>query len=158
MGEGIYQRRVKDIMSRDVVSLQAEDTVHEALNLLAENRVSALPVIDRRNHCVGILSTTDLVGITRDIDDDVHEIENLDTPGTRWLLDKLIHAVGHESVASYMTEDVATIDAESTLAKAAREMLRNRIHHLPVIDHREHLVGIVSTMDILAEFADGAAE
>ena len=51
-----------------------------------------------------------------------------------------------------------TIDAETTLGKATREMLRNRVHHLPVVDSSDRLIGIVSTMDILSEFADGAPD
>ena len=57
----------------------------------------------------------------------------------------------------YSNASSATI-AETSLAKSAREMLRNRIHHLPVVDHRDHLIGIISTMDILAEFADGEVD
>jgi CBS domain-containing protein len=37
-------------------------------------------------------------------------------------------------------------------------MLRNRVHHLPVIDEHDHLIGIVSTMDILAEFVSAAPQ
>ena len=42
----LYQRRVKDVMSTHVVTVNAHDTVHEALELMLENKVSALPVID----------------------------------------------------------------------------------------------------------------
>ena len=147
-------RRVRDIMSSDVVTLRASDTVHEALDMLVENRVSALPVVDKAKNCVGILSTTDLIDITRDVDHDVQYAEDLDPSSRRWLIDRLIHTVGDEPLTSYMTEDVATVYVEDSLAKAAREMLRNRVHHLPVVDNKDHLVGIISTMDILAEYAE----
>ncbi|MGB7344182.1 MAG: CBS domain-containing protein [Pirellulaceae bacterium] len=152
----IYDRRIKEIMSRDVVTLSASDTIHEALTLMGENRVSALPVVDSRNHCVGILSTSDLVDMTRDVDDDLYHLDLVDPTSRRFLLDKLMHSMGNESVQSFMSETVATIGVETTLAKATREMLRNRVHHLPVVDQDNHLVGIVSTMDVLGEFADAA--
>ena len=152
----IYERRVKDIMSRDVVSLSAEDSIHEALTLLEENRISALPVVDTRNHCVGIFSTTDLVDMAHDVDEELQDAQEVRPSSFKSLIDKLLGAIGNERVAAYMTEDVTTVSPEATLARAAREMLRNRVHHLPVVDSREHLHGIVSTMDILAEFADGA--
>ena len=152
----IYKRRVKDIMSRDVVALNAGDTIHEALGLMGENRVSAIPVVDHHNHCVGILSTSDLVDMTRDVDDDIYHLDFVDPTSRRFLLDKLAHSMGSETVQSYMSETVTTVDAETTIAKATREMLRNRVHHLPVVDSSDHLIGIVSTMDILAEFADAA--
>ena len=70
----------------------------------------------------------------------------------------VLHAMGDESVQSFMSEAVATVDIDTTIGKATREMLRNRIHHLPVVDATERLIGIISTMDILAEFADGAPD
>ncbi len=155
-GKNIFERRVKDIMSRDVVTLSAADTVHEALSLMGENRVSALPVVNSHNVCVGILSTSDLVDMTRDVDDDLYHLDMVDPTSRRFLLDKLAHSMGSETVQSFMSEGVATIDLESTIGKAAREMLRNRVHHLPVVDSHERILGIVSTMDILAEFADAA--
>lgn len=156
MGESIYEKRVKDIMSRDLVTLNAEDTVHEALTLMGENRVSALPVIDRRNHCVGILSTSDLVDMTRDVDDDLHQLDFVDPSNQRYLVGKLADSLGHEKVQSYMSESVTSVSIETPIARAARDMLRDRVHHLPVLDHHERLIGIISTMDILCEFADGA--
>jgi CBS-domain-containing membrane protein len=158
MGTSIYNRRVKDIMSRDVVTISAGDTVHEALQLMGENRVSALPVINAHDNCVGILSTSDLVDMTRDVDDDLYQLDMVDPTSRRFLLDKLAHSMGSETVQSFMSETVATVDVETTIGKAAREMLRNRVHHLPVVDTRDRLIGIVSTMDILAEFADGAPD
>lgn len=156
MGNNIYAKRVKDIMSRDVVTTSAADTVHEALTLMGENRVSAIPVVDGHDHCVGILSTSDLVDMTRDIDDDLYSLDLVDSTSRRFLLDKLAHSMGGESVQSFMSETVATVGAETTLADATREMLRNRVHHLPVVDGDNHLIGIISTMDVLAEFANGA--
>ncbi len=157
-GKDIYERRVKEIMSRDVVTIRAGDTVHEALTLMGENRVSALPVVDSHDHCVGILSTSDLVDMTRDVDDDLYKLDLVDSTSRRFLLDKLTHSMGSESVQSYMSESVTTIDPEATIGKATRELLRNRIHHLPVIDANNHLIGIVSTMDILGELADSAPD
>ena len=156
--KNIYNHRVKDIMSRDVVTIFAGDTIHEALTLMGENRVSALPVVDRQNHCVGILSTSDLVDMTRDVDDDIYHLDMVDPATQRFLLDKLAHSMGSETVQSFMSEVVATIDIETTLGKATREMLRNRVHHLPVVDTKNKLIGIISTLDVLAELADAAPE
>ena len=154
----IYERRVRELMSRDVVALNASDTIHDALTLMGENRVSALPVVDKKNRCVGILSTSDLVDMTRDVDDDLHHLDLVDPSSRRFLLEKLAHSLGAESVQSFMSESVATVHAETTLAQATKELLRNRVHHLPVVDAHEHLIGIISTMDVLSEFADGAPE
>ena len=154
----IYLRRIREIMSRDVVALNATDTIHEALTLMGENRVSALPVVDKKNHCIGILSTSDLVDMTRDVDDDIYNLDLVDPTSQRFLLEKLSHSMGHETVQSFMSEAVATVQPETTIGHATKELLRNRVHHLPVVDANAHLIGIISTMDILAEFADGAPD
>ncbi|MDG2219881.1 MAG: CBS domain-containing protein [Rubripirellula sp.] len=154
----IYSQRVKDIMSRDVVTVRAGDTIHEALTLMGENRVSALPVVDNQDHCVGILSTSDLVDMTRDIDDDILHLDLVDPSSKRFLLDRLTHSLGNESVQSFMSEMVATVGLETSIGKATREMLRNRIHHLPVVDENAKLMGILSTLDILSEVADAAPD
>ena len=44
----VYEKRVKEVMSRDLVTIDAKDSVHEALQLMAENKVAALPVVDRQ--------------------------------------------------------------------------------------------------------------
>ena len=148
------KRLVKHLMTPDVVTLSPDDSIHDALELLVSNRVSALPVVDKRRNCVGILSTTDLVDFTRDVDEELHYVDELDASSRGWLVSKLLHVLGDETVGSYMSDDVATVGLESPLSKAAQIMVRNRVHHLPVVDHHGHLAGILSTMDILVEFAD----
>ena len=146
--------QVKEVMSTHVVSLHSGATVHEALQMMVENRVSALPIVDKENHCVGILTTTDLVEIAYDVDDDVFNADPLNPTAQRELFERLTHSVGREPVASYMSEQVATAAESRTLKEAARIMIKNQIHHLPIVNDRDELVGILSTMDILAEFAD----
>ena len=155
MGKSVYDKRVKEFLTREAVTLKADDTVHEALTLMGENRVSALPVVDGRKRCVGILSTADLVDMTHDFDEDLRHLDVSNQPDT---IDKLTNRLGGEKVATYMSESVTTVGLETLIGKAAQEMLRNRVHHLPVVDHNERLMGIISTMDILGEFADAAPE
>lgn len=153
MGNSIYNKRVKEFLTRDLVTLSVDDTIHEALALMGENRVSALPVVDGRKRCVGILSTTDLVDLTHDFDED---LKQLDLQNGAESIDNLTNRLGTEKVESYMSASVTTVSMETLICKAAQEMLRNRVHHLPVVDHNERLLGIISTMDILSEFVDAA--
>ncbi len=147
--------RVKDVMSKEVVSVYPDDTLHEALELIVQNRISGLPVVNGNGHCVGMLSTTDLIDLTHELDDELHNIGRGGQTGHQWLLEQLAEALGSERVSEQMTENVATIRPEATLPQAAAEMLRNRVHRLPVTDQDNRLLGIVSTMDILGAVADG---
>lgn len=152
-----YQRRVKDVFSRDIVCVQSKGTVREALALMVENRVATLPVVDKRGNCQGVLSATDVVELAQELDEGLRDFGRSQVESQQWLLDKLAeHDMERRSVQDVMTSTVATVGLEMPLAVAAREMLRHRVHRLPVVDHQQHLVGIISTIDILTAFADGA--
>lgn len=61
MSASVYKKRVKEFVTSDSVTLDAGDSIHEALVLMSENRVSALPVVDHDNHLMGIISTMDIL-------------------------------------------------------------------------------------------------
>ena len=149
--------RVKDVMSKHVVAVNPSDSLHEALDLICENRVSALPVVDGRGHCIGILTTSDLIELTHELDDELQNLGRVNESKPQWLIEQLTKALGSERVSEQMTPDVASVRPETPVPEAAATMLRNRIHHLPVVDESNHLRGIVSTMDILAIVAECAA-
>jgi manganese-dependent inorganic pyrophosphatase len=48
--------KVSDVMQRDAVSVRAESSVYDALQLIAEKQLRGLPVTDEKNHCLGLLS------------------------------------------------------------------------------------------------------
>jgi CBS domain-containing protein len=154
----VYRLRVKDMLTKAVVAVNADDTVQEALRFMVENRVSALPVVNGNEICVGILSATDLMGLTRDLNDDLSEMGSVEFTPQR-LIDQLAEQdFGRRRVHELMTEVVETIGPEATLVEAARAMLRQQVHRLPVVNERQRLVGILSTTDIVAAFADGAPD
>jgi CBS domain-containing protein len=146
------------VLTKEVVAVNADDTVREALRLMVENRVSVLPVVNGRDACVGVLSATDLIGLARDLNEELSGMEEADfTPQS--LIDQVAEQdFGRRRVHELMTESVETVGPEASLAAAARAMLRHQVHRLPVVNERQRLVGIVSTTDILAAFVDGAPD
>ncbi|MFH1843998.1 MAG: CBS domain-containing protein [bacterium] len=146
--------RVKELMVQDVITVQPDDLLSEAVSLMFENRVSAVPVVDRRERCKGILSTTDLLGLFRkqttgqvepgELDRFAEDLVDANQRGSR---------LGDRRVEAVMTEDVVTVSLEDTLAVAAREMLQSRVHRLVVVDSSERVIGILSTMDLLEAFS-----
>jgi len=146
--------RVKEVMSSDVVSVHSQDTVHEALVLMDENRISALPVTDRRGRCIGMVSASDMMDLTRELDDELCDLGRVSPISREWIIERLINGVGQHMVEELMSETVATISSETLLTVASQEMLRERVHRLPVVDHQRRLQGIISTMDIMAAVAD----
>jgi CBS domain-containing protein len=53
-----------------------------------------------------------------------------------------------------MTSNVVSVQVNGTIQQAARLMLKNRVHRLVVLDDTSSVYGVVSTMDLLAAYAD----
>lgn len=151
--------RLKDVISSDVISINPQDTVREALAVMVENRVSALPVVDARQHCVGVISVTDMIGMTRDLSDELHALSEAGGLDHEALVEKLEHAdLLTEQVQAWMSSSVVSVGIDSTIRHAAQEMLRNRVHRLVVLDDKQRVIGVVSTTDLLAAFAEAATD
>ena len=71
--------RARELMSKDVVTVYPHDKIHEALQLIVENRVYALPVVDRRDRCIGVLSCSDLIELTREFDEELTAVFSLES-------------------------------------------------------------------------------
>ncbi len=148
---------LKDVISSDVVYVNPQDTLREALALMVENRVSAMPVVDARRRCIGVISVTDLLGMTKDLGDELNALSEAGGLDHEALVEKLEHAdLLTEQVQGWMSRDVVSVALDTTVENAALQMLRNRVHRLVVLDDGRRLVGVVSTMDLLAAFVDAA--
>jgi len=145
---------LKDVITRDVVSINPQDTLREALAVMVENRVSALPVLDARQHCLGVISVTDLLGMTKDLSDELNALSESGGLDHEALVQKLEHAeLLTEQVQGWMSTNVVSVKLDSTIEHAAKQMLRNRVHRLVVLDEEKRVAGVVSTMDLLAAFS-----
>ncbi|REK10752.1 MAG: CBS domain-containing protein [Planctomycetota bacterium] len=152
---GKHNTPLKEVLSSDVVSINPQDTLREALNVMVENRVSALPVIDVERHCIGIISVTDLLGMTKDLGDELNALAEAGGADHKDLVARLENAdLLTEPVQGWMSSDVVSLGSNSTVQQAAREMVRNSIHRLVVLDDKKRLAGVVSTMDLLAVYCD----
>ena len=58
--------RAMDVVVRDVITVGREDTIADAAKLIAQNDVSALPVVDEEGQLVGIISESDLMSDRQD--------------------------------------------------------------------------------------------
>lgn len=147
------QTPLSEVITHDVVTISPQDTLREALAAMVENHVSALPVIDGRQHCVGVISVTDLLGMTKDLSDELNALSESGGLDHERLVQKLEHAdLLTEQVQAWMSRDVVSVKSGSTLEHAAQQMLRHRVHRLVVLDNEQRIVGVLSTMDLLAAY------
>jgi CBS domain-containing protein len=108
-----------------VVTARAEQTIRDALGLLARHNIGALVVVDERHLPIGILSERDVV---RAADRDAQ--------------------IFSRSVGSLMTRDVIVATPQDDLMTVGTTMTERRIRHLPVVEGGR-LVGIVSIGDVV---------
>ena len=128
--------RVADLMQQPVVTVDTEGTVRDAVVLLSEDHISALPVTDRAGKMVGVVSTSDIL---------TAEAEGAPL-GTRDLETM--------TVAELMTPRPITVSPETDVKEAAQQMLYADVHRL-FVTADERLVGVISTTDIVRAVARG---
>jgi CBS domain-containing protein len=140
-----------DVMVRDVKTVGPGTDVAEAARLMAQNDLSALPVVDDHEQLVGILSEADLLQ-REEIGTDVRRprwIEAM-TPATTLAAE---FAKSHgKQVKELMSEDVITAKEDTPLAEIAAILERRRIKRIP-ITRDGALVGIVSRGNLIQALA-----
>ncbi len=149
----IDELKAAEVMTNQVIKVGPQTTLVDAIRLMDDRRVSALPVVDENEVLLGIVSVTDLIGIARELQADLDELARLDDISKHWLI-TLLAADGENTVVEeVMTEPVVTISPETNLATAAYEMVRTHVHRLPVVDDHGKCLGLLSTTDFIRVFA-----
>jgi len=142
--------KVKDIMTKEAITVGPDDEVWKAASLLLENHINGAPVVDEEGRLLGILCQSDLVAQQR----------SFPLPSVFTLLDGLIPLRGYEkqqrevekmsaiTVAQAMTQKPVTLSPEDTVEKAATIMVEKKLYTLPVVEEGR-VVGVVGKEDVL---------
>jgi len=142
-------KTVADVMTpvERVVAARPETSYKQIATLLAEHRISALPVLDADGRVIGIVSEADLLA---------KESRSQDAPTSRPAASLGEHHARRKAraavAAELMTSPPITVAASTSVAEAARRMERAHVKRLPVVDTRGCLAGIISRADILGIF------
>jgi CBS domain-containing protein len=139
--------QVKDVMTRNVISVQSDDQVLKAARLMLQNRISGLPVVDKNGELVGIVTEGDFLrrselGTQRRRS---KWLEFIVGPGK--LAEDYVHASGRK-VEEIMTPEPCVVSEDDTLEKVVELMERRRVKRLPVV-RAGRMVGIVSRNQVL---------
>ena len=115
------------IMSTSLHTVAPTALVEEAAQKMLQSKMGSVMITDDENHLEGILTTTDFVKI-------VAERQPKDeTPAS-----------------AYMSTDVTTATAQDSIRDIADCMIKQEIHHMPVVDETEGVIGMISTTDLTA--------
>lgn len=146
--------KVKDIMTKDVVTVTKETTVMELAGIFAKKHISSLPVVDQDGVLIGIVTETDLVEQDR----------NLHIPTVISIFDWVIYLESDKkfekelkkmtgrTVGDIYSADVVTVSPDSSIADVADLLSSKKINALPVVEGNK-LAGIVSRIDLIRSMA-----
>jgi len=139
--------QVRDVMTRNVISVAANETVVNAARIMLQNRISGLPVVDAEGALVGIVTEGDFLrrgelGTERRRP---KWLEFLLGPGR--MAQEYVHAAGRK-VEDVMTSEPATVVEDDALGTVVQLMECRRIKRLPVLRDGK-IVGIVSRANLM---------
>ena len=132
--------KVSDWMSKEVLSVEAFDSIGTARRVMAKHRINQLPVLDG-DKLIGIVTDRDI----RDAYPTsmmIHRVKEIDRFADSY------------TVEAVMTFNVITVQPETPLAHAVTLLRRHRIGSLPVV-RKGQLVGIITRSDILDFVSSG---
>ena len=138
---------VRDVMTTEVVAVEAWTPFKEIVARLAEHRISAVPVLDADRRVLGVVTEADLLLKQEHPDPEVDV--SLAWSRRRRLERKKASAV---VAGKLMTTPPVTVSPTATVTEAARRMHTARVKRLPVVDETGQLLGIVSRADLLKVF------
>ena len=126
---------VRSWMTSDVITIHEDTPMMQASLIMKENKIRSLPVVNGQDKLVGIVSDRDLK------DASPSKATSLDV----YELNYLISAI---DIGSIMTRDLVLVRPAETIEFASILMLENKISSLPVVNHLDSLVGIITQTDI----------
>lgn len=140
----VSKLRVEEVMTRDVISVKKYDDINLVVKILSENNISGIPVVDKQNYVMGIISEADVlstVGVRR-----AHTFKDI-----------VKHILGEplperklgDLVGDIMTSPAVSTKPDVDISDVAKTMDEMRIKRLPVVDGDNRLVGIISRGDIV---------
>lgn len=154
--KAVMPKTVADVMTHNPIVAKPEMPLQEAITILAEKRISGLPVVDEQGKLIGVISETDLMwretGVTPPpyimVLDSVIFLQN---PGR---YERELHKVLGQTVKEVMSTDPITTTPDQFLSQAAKLMHDRQIHRLPVVDSQGLVIGILTRGDIIRAMAN----
>ena len=125
---------VKNWMSKNVITVDINDSMQDAIKQLKENDIKMLPVM-KKDRLAGIITDRDLKRAS------ASDATSLDVHELLFLLSKI-------KIKDIMTKDPIMIPQDFTVEETAEILLKNKISGAPVIDNEGQVVGAITQTDL----------
>jgi CBS-domain-containing membrane protein len=148
---------VKEIMTRDVITVSPETDIAHAARLLLEKSINGVPVVDETGKLVGILCQSDLVAQQKRFPiPTIFTLLDGFIPLTSMKhLEREVQKITATTVADAMSANPVTVRPEASIEEVGTIMVDRNFHTLPVVD-KGKLVGIVGKEDVLKTLVSGS--
>jgi len=158
-GMQAYRRKMgeilcSDIMSRDLVTVEYGTELEEAWAQLRYHKIKALPVIDRARRIIGIITLVDF-------------LKRADLKTYATFQEKLVQFIRRSSgmisnkpevVGQIMAAPVYTARDNAHIVELVPLLSEKGLHHIPIVDAENRLVGMVTQSDLIAALYAGSAQ
>jgi CBS domain-containing protein len=143
-------QKVKEIMTRDPITIGPKTEIAEATRILLENRINGVPVVNDDGRLVGILCQSDLIAQQKDLPlPSLFTLLDGFVPMTSMKqMEKQVRKIAAITAEEAMTRDPVTVKPDDDIGKVATLMVDRNFHTLPVVADGE-LVGVVGKEDVL---------
>ena len=131
---------VKEKMTKNPITITVDDYVSLALDIFEEKKFHRLPVVDKSNHVIGIVTEDDVA-------------RNVPSKATSLSIHEINYLLNQTKIGDIMSKEVVTICPDALLEEAADVMIKSSHYALPVVDNG-FLVGIITEKDIFSSFID----
>ncbi|MBI2994377.1 MAG: CBS domain-containing protein [Gammaproteobacteria bacterium] len=136
MPDSIAHKPVADVMTPNFIACSPYTSLAEADELLKKNRIRRLPVVDRENQLLGIITVRDLLA--------ARPPEAI-YPRSQ---EEMVRILSSITVGAVMKKHPVGAYQTDTIGRAAELMLDHKIGGLPVIDVNNQVVGIITESDV----------
>ena len=140
-----WSRRVSDVMTTSVVTVDRITPYKEIARLLADHRISGVPVLKMGREVAGVVTEADLLDAEEKVQRRLHAAAS-----RTWWPRRPRHPA--LTAGELMSAPAITIGPHATIPAAARLMNTHHLRRLPVVDEKGRLAGIVSRRDLLSVF------
>jgi len=143
-------QKVKEIMTRDPITIGPKTEIAEATRILLENRINGVPVVNDDGRLVGILCQSDLIAQQKDLPlPSLFTLLDGFVPMTSMKqMEKQVRKIAAITAEEAMTRDPVTVKPDDDIGKVATLMVDRNFHTLPVVADGK-LVGVVGKEDVL---------
>jgi CBS domain-containing membrane protein len=137
---------VRDVMSTNTVSVVPETPLKLLWRVFTKERINAIPVVDKKQHLVGIITKEDLLAkLYPDYEEFMSDIEsfvNLES------MEVKIKEIGSRLTSEVMCKRVIYTRLDTPVMRALSRMIVRRVNQIPVLSHEDKVVGMITKGDI----------